>query len=109
MAREAKGIRVGSTDAAYLGSQGPQIRTQAVRPPQPSTPIGRCAACADPGQTKLCIIYACFRLLCEWMLHRSLQRSCNAGCSVSFLILTRTLTITLLLTLTLSLILTLMR
>ena len=42
MAREAKNIRPGGTDAANLGSShGAQPRVQMIRAPQPSTPIGR--------------------------------------------------------------------
>ena len=41
VARDAKGIRAGGTDAAHLRSQASRVWTQAVRPPQPSTPVGR--------------------------------------------------------------------
>ena len=41
VARDAKGIGAGGTDAPHLRSAVSQVRTQATRPPQPSTPVGR--------------------------------------------------------------------
>jgi len=41
VARDTKGIGAGGTDAVHLSSRASQVRTQAARPPQPSTPVGR--------------------------------------------------------------------